>query len=204
MILNGRVYTQKMIRQIITMRDNDLKLRDRLLQLNALNDGYNLKMEALHIANSKHLETFIRTIGFPSIPRVGVEAAFAAHLIIQHSISRPDFMKYCVKILELEMLDADYLKRFHASLTDRIAYFEGRDQLYGTQFDWDEEGQLSPLKYDDINLVNERRKKIGLNTLEERIQEIREEAAQENSKSPSNPEQKAKQFNRWRKRVGWI
>lgn len=40
-----------------------------------------------------------------------------------------------------------------AYLTDRIAVFEGNPQLYGTQFDWDENGELNPIFYDNIDKV---------------------------------------------------
>ena len=43
-----------------------------------------------------------------------------------------------------------------AYLEDRIAFFEGRPQVYGTQFDWDEQGQLSPLPIKDEANVDER------------------------------------------------
>src|SRR5438034_7122772 len=52
-----------------------------------------------------------------------------------------------------------------AMLEDRIRTFEGRPQRYGTQFDWDEHGRLSPLPLEDPAGVDARRRAIGLGPL---------------------------------------
>lgn len=77
-----------------------------------------------------------------------------------------------------------------AYLTDRIAVFESKPQLYGTQFDWDENGNLSPNLFDDLIKVNERRKSIGLNTLEEQTEIIRIQAKNENQSPPTDIEKR--------------
>src|SRR5437870_12291511 len=48
-----------------------------------------------------------------------------------------------------------------AMLEDRIRTFEGRPQRYGTQFDWDEHGRLSPLPLEDPAGVDARRRATG-------------------------------------------
>ena len=70
---------------------------------------------------------------------------------------------------------------------------EDKPQLYGTQFDWDENGQLSPNLYDKLKKANQRRLSIGLNTLEEQIEIIRKISENE----------KQKEYNLWREKVGW-
>src|SRR3972149_6607871 len=44
-----------------------------------------------------------------------------------------------------------------AYLGDRIAMYEGRGQLFGTQFDWDANGVLSPAPIADPSTVDSRR-----------------------------------------------
>ena len=61
-----------------------------------------------------------------------------------------------------------------AYLTGRIAVFEGKPQLYGTQFDWDENGEINANEFDDIAKVNQRRKAVGFNTLEEQTEIMKE------------------------------
>ncbi|MCB0643582.1 MAG: hypothetical protein KDC44_18170, partial [Phaeodactylibacter sp.] len=144
------------------MKNADLALRHQLIQAGELAKGYNEQMEKLHNENAASLDEIIDAIGYPTIGKVGKEAYEAAWLIIQHSIGQPAFMKKCRRLLE-KAVQAEQASPIHlAYLADRIAVFEGKPQYYGTQFDWDETGQLSPNLLDDPAKVNQRRKSIGL------------------------------------------
>jgi len=196
--------TKTSAEQIIHLKNQDEKLRQELLTRGELFDGYNERMEALHNSNAAALDQIIDSIGYPTADKVGKEASNAAWLIIQHAISQPDFMKKCRRLLE-EAVKKEQAKPIHlAYLTDRIAVLEGNAQLYGTQFDWDENGELSPNPYDDLNKVNYRRRSIGLKSLEEQTRVMRKRADQENDRPPKNLEQRRLEYNTWRKSVGWI
>lgn len=189
--------------QIIHLKKADLKLRDRLIQDGLLGEGYNEEMKELHNNNARELEEIIKSIGYPSIDKVGKEANEAAWLIIQHAIGQPDFMRKCLSLLENAVLENKANPMNLAYLTDRIAVFEEKPQRYGTQFDWDEQGELSPQPFDDLHLVNQRRKAIGLNTLEEQTEIIRTQAKHENESPPKDFEKRKKEIEAWRKEVGW-
>ncbi|GAK99751.1 hypothetical protein JCM19314_936 [Nonlabens ulvanivorans] len=189
--------------KIIQLKDADLALRDELIQKGQLSNGYDTDMEQLHIKNAEQLNEIINLIGYPTIEKVGHEASEAAWLIIQHAISKPDFMKRCVLLLQ-HTDHNDTVKLNLAYLTDRIAVFEERQQLYGTQFDWDANGELSPQAYDDLNKVNERRKALDLPTLEEQTQMIRQRAKEEKQSTPTDFEKRKKEIRAWKKKVGWI
>jgi hypothetical protein len=194
----------KIAKLIIELKDADLKFREKLIKEKKLSEGYNNKMETLHIKNAEKLNEIIDEIGFPTIEKVGIEASESAWLIIQHSISKPEFMKKCLKLLENVAVDnKDYEKNL-AILMDRISVLEGKPQLYGTQFDWDKNGNLSPNKYDDLLKVNNRRLKIGLNTLEKQTQIIRLQAEGENQRVPKNLHEREKEIILWKRKVGWI
>jgi hypothetical protein len=113
-------------------------------------------------------------------------------------------MKKCLKLLENVALENKVYEKNLASLTDRINVLEGKPQLYGTQFDWDKNGELSPNKYDDLSKVNIRRLKIGLNTLEEQTKIIRLKAEIENQRVPKNLHEREKEIILWKRKVGWI
>ncbi len=121
--------------KIIELKNRDLKLRDKLLKEGKLSDGYHADMEALHNCNAKILNQIIDDIGYPTIEKIGFEANEAAWLIIQHAISQPRFMKKCAKLLEDAVNQGKAHSAKLAYLSDRISVFEGRPQLYGTQFD---------------------------------------------------------------------
>jgi len=195
---------QSIAKKIIELKDADLKLRDRLIQDGQLEKGYNKEMEKLHNKNAKLLNQIIDKIGYPTIDKVGKEASEAAWLVIQHSIGQPVFMKKCLKLLENAVNEKQANERDLAYLSDRIAVFEERPQLYGTQFDWDEDGVLSPQYFEDLNQVNQRRKSIGLNSLEKQTEIIRRRTKNENANPPNDFAKRKKEIEEWKKAVGWI
>jgi hypothetical protein len=188
---------------IIAARDADLALRNRLISTQKLSDGYNPEMEALHNKHAKKLDRLMDIYGFPTVDKVGKEASEAAWLIIQHSIGRPKFMRKCLLLLEQAVADQKADPILLAYLIDRIAVLEGRPQSYGTQFDWDENGTLSPNKYDDISFVNGRRASLGLNSLDEQIILMRARTREENQSPPLDLAKRKEEYLAWRKKVGW-
>lgn len=190
--------------EIIALKNADLGLRDKLVRNGKLFDGYNHEMEALHEKNAEILSNIIDKIGYPTIEKVGKEANEAAWLVIQHSIGKPEFMRKCIVLLEKAVAEKQCDAKQLAYLSDRIAVFEGRAQLYGTQFDWDENGEMNPKMFDDIEKVNERRKSVGLNSLQEQIEIVRKQTLEENQKPPADLKERKKQADEWRKKVGWI
>ena len=191
-------------KKIIDLKNADLVLRDKLVKSGQLSEGYNEEMKELHNINAKTLNDIIDTIGYPTIDKVGKEANEATWLVIQHSIGQPVFMKKCAELLKSAVSENKADPKYLAYLTDRIAVFEDKPQLYGTQFDWDEYGNLSPNLFDHVTKVNERRKAIGLNTLEEQTEIIRKQVKNENQSPPPDFEKRKKEIEEWKKTVGWI
>lgn len=196
--------TPKFADKIIALKKKDLELRDELIKNGKLFEGYNKKMERLHNSNAAILNNVIDKIGYPTIDKVGEEASEAAWLVIQHSISQPMFMKKCKELLENAVIENRADPVHLAYLTDRIAVYEGKPQLYGTQFDWDESGRLSPQFYDDLTKVNGRRIAIGLNTLQDQTELIRSQAEKENQSPPEDFEKRKKEILDWKIKVGWV
>ena len=194
---------KRIAENIIGLKNTDLALREKLIQSRQLSNGYNEEMKELHNRNAKILGDIIDKIGYPTIDKVGKEANEATWLIIQHSIGQPEFMKKCAKLLEKAVSENKADPKSLAYLTDRIAVFEGKEQLYGTQFDWDEYGILSPNHFDDLTKVNERRKSIGLNTLEEQTEIIRRETENENQSPPTDFKKRKQEIEEWKRNVGW-
>lgn len=189
---------------IIRLKNADLEFRDRLLRNGELGHGYHEEMQAIHHENADILDKIIDRIGYPTAEKVGGEAADAAWMVIQHAIGQPDFMRKCLKMLEDSTPETLAEKINIAYLSDRIAVLERRPQLYGTQFDWDENGQLSPNVYDDLNQVNQRRESLSLNSLEDQTALIRSLAIKENRHPPADLTQRNKEMEAWKKSVGWI
>ncbi|MEH3112176.1 DUF6624 domain-containing protein [Pedobacter terrae] len=177
--------------ELVAMAQHDLKIRDELSKSGKLSPGYNPDMEKVHRYNASRLEEIIDAIGYPSIEKVGREASDAAWLIVQHAISEPNFMKKCYNLLSD---DPNASPKQLAYLYDRLCYFEGRPQRYGTQFD---KNCVYPIEnLEEMKLL---RKELQLEPRDEAlIIEVKDKTAQ------SDLHRDNQEFNRWRKKVGWI
>lgn len=195
---------QEIAEKIIGLKNADLALREKLIQNGELSDGYSPEMKELHNCNAKILNEIIDMIGYPTREKVGNEASEAAWLVIQHAIEQPKFMKKCVKLLAVVVNENKISSKNLAYLTDRIAVLEGKPQLYGTQFDWDQNRELSPNDFDDLIKVNQRRESIGLNSIEEQTDFLRKQAKKENQLPPMDFEKRREEIRQWKKTVGWI
>lgn len=175
--------------ELVEMAQYDLRVREKLLNEGTLSPGYNPEMERVHKINAARLEEIIDAIGYPSRSKVGHEASDAAWLIVQHAISEPALMKRCYVLIK-EAGD-DVSQQNIAYLYDRICYFEGRPQRYGTQFD---DRGMYPVE-DKAEMVR-LREALQLKAHDEDL--IVEYQAGHNL-HPSD-----KEFNNWRKKAGWV
>ena len=189
---------------LVKMVEEENHLKAELASDGSLYEGYPVKIRELHLNQANELERIVETYGWPKISLVGKEGADAAWLILQHSISRPDFMKRCFPVFESAVQETEARSRHLACLTDGIRYFSREPQVYGSYFDWNEKGQLCPWVIENPENVNERRKKMGLNTLEERIKEMEGDVRKNNLLPPKDYLERQSEMNQFLKEVGWI
>lgn len=154
-------------------------------------------MAEVHNRNARALEAIITEHGWPGRALVGEDGSEAAWRIVQHA-GLPEFQRRCLPLLSDAAASGDIDPAF---LEDRICALEGRPQRYGTQFGWDEHGQMSPWTLADPEHVDELRRSVGLGPLAERRAEARrntEEAA------PSDIEQHRREMLEWARSVDWL
>jgi hypothetical protein len=187
---------------LLAAAERDLETRARLARSGALFEGYHPEMEAVHLANAALLEEVFDAVGWPGRRRFGDDGAGAAFLVLQHAISRPDLQRRGLALLleaapegEANPLDAAYL-------ADRIAVFEGRPQLFGTQFDWTD-GQLSPAPVAEPETLDARRASVGLPPMAETVAQMRVRAAEEGDTGPADMGARQAAFEAWARKVGW-
>lgn len=112
--------------------------------------------------NTEKLKKIVEKVGWPRIDVFGKEAVNNAWLIIQHADLDPKFQQKCLDLMKgLDESDVD--KADIAYLEDRIRMNTNNKQLYGTQFL--DGGQPYPIE--DIDELDERRKKMGLGPFED-------------------------------------
>lgn len=181
----------------------DFAVRGKLAASGALFEGYHPEMEAVHLDNARLLDRVIEAHGWPDRRRFGDEGAAAAFVILQHAISRPDLQRRGLELIveavergEANAIDAAYL-------ADRIAVMEGRAQRFGTHFDWDDAGQLSPAPMREPETIDERRAQIGLPPMADTIAHMRARAAAEGETAPADYAARRAAFEDWAKSVGW-
>ncbi|WP_080778897.1 DUF6624 domain-containing protein [Chryseobacterium phocaeense] len=179
--------------QILELAEKDLSVREKLASEGQLSGGYHPEMEQVHKENAAQLREIIEKIGFPTISKVGAEASDAAWLIIQHSIGEPEFMKWCCQLM---IENSDDIKPSNiAYLHDRIQFFQGEPQRYGTQMMADG----LPYPVENKNRLNAERRKVNLMPFsQEKINAIPD---------PENiPEidRKDADYTAWRIKTGWL
>ncbi len=73
---------------------------------------------------------------------------------MQHAIANPALQRQCLKLIEEAVERGEAPAWQVAYLTDRIRVLEGSPQIYGTSFDWDEAGEMSPCEIEDREIVD--------------------------------------------------
>jgi len=173
--------------ELVRMMSEDQRLLRQLWDAGELPiDRYHPRLKALHERHAARLKAVIREHGCPGCSLVGEEAAKAAWLIAQHAVSQPDFMAECARLLEAAVARGEAPGWQLAFLRDRLCVLSGKPQYYGTQFDVDENGWPVPFPIADSATVNERRARLGLNTLEERQQQMTEQERRRRARQTRN------------------
>jgi hypothetical protein len=154
-------------RELLAMREEDLRVRDELMAAGELGGPYVPRMEAVHVRNAARLRELIALHGWPTEDIAGEDGAKAAWFIVQHAVGEPDFQRQTLVRLQ-ECAAEGRIPAWHAALLeDRIALHEGRPQRFGSQWvDSPEDGRIRPWQLADPDHVNELRTAVGLGPLQ--------------------------------------
>ena len=159
-------------------------------------------MEEVHRRNVIRLKEIIAESGWPGRSLVGEDGAIAAWFIAQHAIDDPPFQRKALGLQREALARGDIFPIGPAFLEDRICYFEGRPQIYGRQFEVDENGNLAPYEIANAEHLNERRRALGLNSIEERTKEIRT-GQEPKHPDPQTRAESQQKYKNWLSEVGW-
>ncbi len=184
------------ISKLSPLVERDHFIREGLLSRGILADTYHKEMEKVHLENARKLKTIIEKNGFPVLSNAGEKGVRLAWIIIMHAISLPDFIQECLTQMRLAAASQDYTLELLAYTEDRVLFFQGKPQLYGTNYDW-HEGEMKPTAIQDISSLPYRRRSMGLPPMPAEVSRVTEE------RPPKDPEKKAQEFELWLKKVGW-
>ncbi|MBO9676055.1 MAG: hypothetical protein J7577_21625 [Sphingobacteriaceae bacterium] len=159
------------------------------LRLKAMSER-NAPKDSLKLQDSLKKQTYIRGIqaakaiynqyGYPTMQMVGADAAHHFFVLIQHADSDPKFQVEMLPVLDKQSKKGNISRKDYAYLYDRVQRNTGGRQLYGTQPSYDKTGNLFdsnnkiifPADLADPQHVDERRKEVGLEPLEQYYEAI--------------------------------
>jgi hypothetical protein len=201
--MSPKVDWTELRRELIAMAEHDLHVREQLAADGSLFQGYHPMMQAVHDANAARLDAMLAQYGWPGEPQVGRDAAEAAWLIAQHAIAQPALQRRALIALQAAAQRGEVDPLQPAMLEDRIRICEGRPQRYGTQFDWDASGEMSPLPIEDPPSVDQRRRALGLKPLEEDLASRHMALARGREQPPADWAGRQREMEAWLRSVGW-
>jgi hypothetical protein len=193
----------ELARELAEMAEEDQRVRAELAWDVHLFRGYHPRIAEVHSRNAERLGEVIELHGWPGRTLVGDRGARAAWLILQHAIAFPQLMRSGLELMREAAARREASAAEVAVLEDRIRVLEGRPQMYGTQYDWDDHGEMSPLPIEDAGKVDERRLAIGLPRLGEGTRRVREGALAVGERPPADLGQRRQESETWARMVGW-
>lgn len=165
-----------LIAEVNQMHEEDQKVRFEIMNSG---DFTNIeeRFKPITEMNERHLvrlKTLIEEYGWPQLSQVGKEVATRTWLLIQHGDADLPFQKKCLELIKAAAEQGEAQKSHVAYLTDRILLNEGKPQWYGTQCQIQEnQVRLRPIQ--DLETLDERRKSMDLNPIEEYLTEIKKQ-----------------------------
>lgn len=121
--------------------------------------------------NLAFIKQVIAEHGWPGKDLVGEDGANAAWLFVQHS-SDQEFQANCLPLVQKAYENGQNTGPQLALLTDRVLMFQGKPQLYGSQFQFIN-GQLSAYTIEEPEHLDRRRTEMGLGPFAEYEAQIR-------------------------------
>jgi len=164
---------KQIAKRLIEMVNQDQLVREKYLS----KDGKKYLDQMLKVdeSNRNEFKEIFKQTGLIT-SEYGEEAQMAAFLIVQHMPREEvSIMKEYLSLMKKDM--TGYTPNAYAMLTDRVRNWEGKKQLYGTQF-ISIEGKENTYKLKEIykpKEVDKRRLEIGLEPLKEYIEKLAKE-----------------------------
>ena len=109
--------------------------------------------------------------GYPGFDIVGSKGSGNFWLFVQHQDRHPEFQDSVLTAMKAQCEKNNASWTNYAYLLDRVKVNTGEKQIYGTQMQLNkEETSFEPKPFTEPEKLNERRKSVGLNTIEEYTQ----------------------------------
>ena len=149
------------------LEDQKLQIWDsKKEQFKTYRDSMETALKNVCIKNLDKAKSYFKDCGFPGIKENGAQTALHFWLIVQHGDHDVDFQNSVLIAMEKQLTTDNVSTRNYAYLYDRVQKNKNKPQLYGTQIIYDETGLPKVYNLENPILVNDRRKNMGLETME--------------------------------------
>jgi len=128
--------------------------------------------DSVFTTHKLRLEQIFEEYGYPGYNLVGEEGSNHFWLMVQHCDHDIDFQSKVLEKLKIEVANNNASGANYGLLTDRVNINKGEKQIYGTQVTYTERGQAYPKSLLDSANVNRRRAEVGLESLEEYLNQM--------------------------------
>ncbi|MEM8680441.1 MAG: DUF6624 domain-containing protein [Planctomycetota bacterium] len=122
--------------------------------------------------NTKRVQAIFDEHGFQGKAEVGDEGAGDFWLLVQHADHVPEFQRAVLKRMKLAVEQQNADPQHYAYLWDRVCKNAGKPQRFGTQVGYTSQGQAVPLQLESPQQVNARRSAIGLEPIEDYLNDM--------------------------------
>jgi hypothetical protein len=188
--------------RLLDMVEEERRLHTELTASGEIFQGYAPRLADLNARQARELEAIIARHGWPGRSLVGEDGSHAAWFTAQHAIGLPAFQRACLTLLKEAVARGEAAPAQAAYLEDKICFLERRPQRYGTQFDWDEDGQMSPWTLEDPGRVDEHRRAVGLGPLADKVRQFRGDMPPEHR--PADLRKYREEMLAWARSAGWL
>jgi hypothetical protein len=145
--LERRFGADQRVRQELLANPGDREVRSRVRQLDA--------------DNLQWLRKLVKDNGIPTVAQVGESGVHWTWLLVQHADDDPKFQLDVQPVFAQRQAAGELPADDLARLTDRALLAAGKQQRFGTQFDW-YSGQFKPKGAADNTEIEANRKALGL------------------------------------------
>jgi len=130
--------------------------------------------DSVFMTHQKRLKEIFDENGFVGFDLVGKKGSQDFWLMVQHSDHDIGFQKEVLNKMKEEVAKGNASLNNYAYLVDRVQINTNEEQIYGTQFTYNEKGQAYPENISDTTGIDARRKSVGLRPMIERMNEMTE------------------------------
>ena len=136
-------------------------------------EEWEVKKDSIFRANQNRIAEIFSEFGYPGFDQLGKRGSSLFWLIVQHADFDPNFQKEVLDSMYVEVQKQNADSRKYAFLTDRVQKNQGKKLIYGTQLDYNLfTGRARPLPTIDPLNLNKRRQEVGLEPIEEYLDDM--------------------------------